>query len=190
LADDLLELAQDIANLPSTDRRQANLRRSISTAYYALFHLLISEATLNWSRPELRPALGRLFDHGPMYTASLNKEAELNSYFNSHPDDSPERIVAQHLRTVAETFVQAQQSRIAADYNLAKDVAESDLLTQLETVRDAFKSWHIIRDEASAQAYLLSMLGSKERREKKVSPPQQKRPRKNKRPPPATDPIA
>jgi hypothetical protein len=64
------------------------------------------------------------------------------------------------------------------------------MLTQLETVTDAFKSWNTIRDEASAQAYLLSMLGSKERREKRASPPKQKKSRKNKQPPPTTEPIA
>src|ERR1700730_7710734 len=96
-ADDLLELAQDMANLPAANRRQANLRRADSTAYYALFHLLISKATLNWARADLRPALGRLFEHGPMNTASINKEAELNAYFNNHPSESPERIVAEHL---------------------------------------------------------------------------------------------
>jgi len=73
--------------IPSEARRQANLRRSVSTAYYALFHLLISEATLNWARPELRPMLGRLFDHGPMCSASENKEADLNRYLG---DDPPE----------------------------------------------------------------------------------------------------
>lgn len=57
--DDLLELAQDLRNLhPEGLRHQANLRRAVSTAYYALFHLLISEATANWARPELRAILG------------------------------------------------------------------------------------------------------------------------------------
>jgi hypothetical protein len=83
--DDLLALAQGIANLPSETRRQANLRRSVSTAYYALFHLLSSEATLNWARPELEPMLGRLFDHGPMRSTSEEKEAELNRYLADRP---------------------------------------------------------------------------------------------------------
>lgn len=133
-ADDLLALAQDIADLPAVNRRQASVRRAVSTAYYALFHLLISEATLNWARPELRATLGRLFDHGP---------------------NSQERTVAEHLRTVVTTFIQAQQRRVDADYNLGKDVDETEMLTQLESVTRAFGSWKLIREEASAQAYLL-----------------------------------
>jgi hypothetical protein len=56
-ADELLELAQDIANLHPQQSHQSSLRRAVSTAYYALFHLLISEATVNWGRPELRGVL-------------------------------------------------------------------------------------------------------------------------------------
>lgn len=136
-ADDLLALAQDIANLPSETRRQANLRRVVSTAYYALSHLLISEATLNWARPELRPMLGRLFDHGPMYSASVAKEAELNAYFNGKPPEGPERTVAQHLLTVSKAFVQAQQRRVDADYNLGREVTATETLTQIESVKEA-----------------------------------------------------
>jgi|SRR5579862_499590 len=173
---DLLALAQDIADLPSLERRQVNIRRAISTAYYALFHLLISEATLNWARVELRPVLARFFDHGPMYAAAINKESDLNAYFKSNPAESPERNIADHLRTVAQTFVQAQQRRIDADYNLTKDIDETDMFTQLETVAAAFKSWNLIRGEASAQAFLLSMLSTKDRREKKFAPPKRRKP--------------
>jgi hypothetical protein len=64
--DDLLEQAQHLANRERKEPRQASLRRAISTAYYALFHLLISEATLNWKRVEYRDALARVFEHGNM----------------------------------------------------------------------------------------------------------------------------
>ena len=46
-ADDLLELAKHLANLEPVNPRQACMRRAVSTAYYALFHLLISP--LNWA---------------------------------------------------------------------------------------------------------------------------------------------
>jgi uncharacterized protein (UPF0332 family) len=84
-ADDLLELAQHLANLEPTNPRQACLRRSVSTAYYALFHLLIAEATSNWKHTELRSELGRLFGHGKMKSASKEKRAELEAYFKKIP---------------------------------------------------------------------------------------------------------
>ena len=90
-ADELLELAQDIANLHPEQPHQSSLRRAVSTAYYALFHFIISEATANWSRPELRGALARVFDHGPMKQAADKKVSELNSYFKEKPPEGAER---------------------------------------------------------------------------------------------------
>jgi hypothetical protein len=130
-ADELLELAQEIANLHLDQRHQSSLRRAVSMAYYALFHLLISEATASWVRPELRSALARVFDHGPMKQAADKKMAEVMSYFDDQPVEGRERTVAYHLYSIA----------------------------------DAFKSWNIIREEPPAQAYLVSMLPSKERRQ-------------------------
>lgn len=128
--------------------------------------------------------LGRLFDHGPMYSTSVTREAELNAYFKGDPSESPERTVAQHLLTVSKVFVQAQQRRVDADYNMGREVTETETLTQIESVKEAFKSWNIIGDEATAQAYLLSMLGNKDRREKKANPPKRPKPRRSKQQPP------
>jgi hypothetical protein len=119
-ADELLELAQDIANLHPQQPHQSSLRRAVSTAYYALFHLLISEATVNWARPEFRGALARVFDHGPMKQAADKKVSELNSYFKEKPPDGQERVIAYHLYNVADVFAQAQYHRNEADYNTAR----------------------------------------------------------------------
>ncbi len=40
-ADDLLEQAYHLASLETGDPKQSSLRRAVSTAYYALFHLRI-----------------------------------------------------------------------------------------------------------------------------------------------------
>ena len=45
LHDDLLEQAQQLAQLDARRPKQANLRRVVSSAYYALFHLLASETS-------------------------------------------------------------------------------------------------------------------------------------------------
>src|SRR5713101_4387173 len=162
--DDLLELARDLANLHPQSPHQASLRRAVSTAYYALFHLLISEATANWARPELRAILGRCFDHGPMKTASETKVSQINAAFKDNPPEGPEKTVAIHLRTVANAFIQAQQRRNDADYNMTKEWTPVEVDKQIASVSEAFKTWAIIRAEAVAQAYLVSLLGAKERR--------------------------
>ncbi|HME08247.1 MAG TPA: hypothetical protein VKG25_14425 [Bryobacteraceae bacterium] len=174
-ADDLLVLAAELAGLHQQTSHQASLRRAVSTAYYALFHLLIAEATANWSRPELRPLLARVFDHGPMKQAADKKVSELNSYFKEKPPDGPERRIAVHLYNVADTFAQAQHHRNEADYNVAREWEPAEVVLHIDGVAEAFNSWNTIRENPVAQAYLVSLLPSKERR-------QNEKPRSDKRP--------
>jgi uncharacterized protein (UPF0332 family) len=61
--DDLLEQAQHLAQREPKVPKQASLRRAVSTAYYAPFHLLITETTKNWKRAEERFTLARMFEH-------------------------------------------------------------------------------------------------------------------------------
>jgi len=65
-ADDLLQQAQHLANKERRYPRQASLRRAVSTAYYALFHLLIDDAVSTWEVARQRGALARTFEHGKM----------------------------------------------------------------------------------------------------------------------------
>jgi uncharacterized protein (UPF0332 family) len=157
--DDLLDLAQQLASLDGTNPRQATLRRSISTAYYALFHLLISTATQNWNRVETQAAFGRFFEHTKMKSACEKKVSELNEYFKGKPPDSPELTILKHLQTVASTFVQAYHKRADADYDTSKQWTQTEVLLQIDAVAEAFKSWQMIKDEQVAQIYLFSLLG-------------------------------
>ncbi len=164
-ADELLELAQELANFRPDYSHQPRLRRAVSTAYYALFHLLISEATANWQRPELRAVLARAFDHGSMKQAADRKVAELSGYFQKRPPEGPERTLAYHFYTVADAFGQAQFHRNEADYNTAREWDLTEVLLHIDGIGDAFKSWNIIREEPLLQAYLVSMLPSRERKQ-------------------------
>ena len=111
LEDELLQLAWTLVGLNSN---QATLRRAVSTAYYALFHLLISEATLNWNRSEHRPQLGRLFDHGNMRRASEKVCSDFNRTIKNKKLVATQ--VSRDLNDVADSFIKAQQGRIEADY--------------------------------------------------------------------------
>src|SRR5437588_12920725 len=110
-ADDLLQLAQEMASLHSDEAHQPSLRRALSTAYYALFHLLISDAIANCTDPRFRATLARAFDHGPMKQASDKKLSELNDFFDQRPPEGSERTIKYHLYNLAETFSQAQHNR-------------------------------------------------------------------------------
>jgi hypothetical protein len=163
--DDLLQFAQAIANLHSDEAHQPSSRRAVSTGYYALFHLLISDAVANCTDPQFRATLARIFDHGPMKQASDRKLSELNDFFGRRPLEGPERTVKYHLYNVAETFSQAQQDRNDADYNLLREWPPTQVSLLLEGIAEAFKSWNAIRHEPVGRDYLISMLPSRERKQ-------------------------
>ena len=66
--DDLL--AHALVLVHTEPQSELLLRRAVSAAYYAVFHLLIFEATEHWDNSGLRTTLGRAYDHGLMKTTS------------------------------------------------------------------------------------------------------------------------
>jgi uncharacterized protein (UPF0332 family) len=158
-AEHLLEQAQHLASREKKRPRQASLRRAVSTAYYALFHLLIHEATRNWKRAAQRPLLARAFEHGKMKSACDKKRSELRAFITSVPPPPPrERAVAQHLYTIVDTFIQAQQQRHTADYDNSTQWTRTEVFAQIAAVSVAFQSWKAIRNEKLAQDYLVYLL--------------------------------
>lgn len=150
---DLLEQAKHLANREKKRPRQASLRRAVSTAYYALFHLLLHEATLNWKRVDQRAMLARFFEHGKMKFASEKQRGECNRYINSNPPPvpGPELDSTRHLLRLADMFFQSQQQRHTADYDNSRTWSRTEVITLIDRVDSAFQGWHQIRDKAAAQ---------------------------------------
>jgi uncharacterized protein (UPF0332 family) len=150
LAQDLLEQANHLANREPKRPRQASLRRAVSTAYYALFHLLVADAISHWNKPQQRAQMARGFEHTAMKDAS--KKIAGKDFRNSDPG------MVGHLRTVAAAFVNMQQFRHAADYSHATKWAKTEVQDHIATVTEAFASWRIVRNEKVALDYLMSLL--------------------------------
>jgi hypothetical protein len=149
--DELLAPALELVHLsPPT---QVTLRRAVSSAYYAVFHLLIFEATSNWAHATLRPSLGRAYEHGTMKTAS-NRVLDTTKF----PFAGEDATVVARLRFVAQTFSQLQEDRHFADYNFSADLDSADAITQVKSGEDIFTTWPSIRGQQIAQAYLVSLL--------------------------------
>ena len=149
--DELLQLASDLIdkNGPS----QADLRRAVSTAYYALFHLLVSETSLNWNRESSRNALGRMFDHGLMKRVS-DRMADIKRM----PFEREDPIAVSGLRLVAKAFVHLQDQRHIADYDNGTIWTRWDAIDEVARARSAFNVWSDIRYSDIAQEYLVSLL--------------------------------
>jgi uncharacterized protein (UPF0332 family) len=153
--DQLLEQARLLANLDKNRPTQASLRRAVSTAYYALFHLLTIAAVANWKTARHRADLARAFQHGKMY--EVCKTCGENSPDAKHPSFP-------NLQTVASNFMQLQQHRQDADYDNSKKWTRTEVRAQVELAAAAFESWNRIKGEPIAGDFLLRLLiGDKHR---------------------------
>ena len=73
LPDDLLKQAKKLATMEKKRPQQASLRRAVSTAYYALFHLLCEDGAkrISPNTPvRLSHAIRRSITHGDMKSAA------------------------------------------------------------------------------------------------------------------------
>lgn len=122
----------------------------MSTAYYALFHLLTTAAVGNWKKPRQRPALARAFEHRKMNDACAKTRRK------QFPD--PNHASVRHLRVVANTFIELQQYRHRADYDSSKNWTRTEVLEHIELAAGAFDSWKAIAKEPIAEDFLLQLL--------------------------------
>ena len=111
IADDLIEAAELLISGATGRPKQAMLKRSVSTSYYALFHALAYnnvDALLGWGMQstsywETIAPIYRLIEHGPARNALA-------------------RITRDHLQAdlfirVASAFAELQKQRMLADYD-------------------------------------------------------------------------
>ena len=142
---DLLRQARDLATLDALKPRQANLRRAVSSAYYALFHALVDEACRavmgsQHDQAPYRHVLARGFAHGTMKQAcaSFSGGTLKAAVAKGLP---PTFQIPNEIRAVATAFVELQENRHLADYDLTERFSRSDvmaLIQQAETVIEDF----------------------------------------------------
>jgi hypothetical protein len=140
---DLLEQAAHLATRETKKPKQASLRRAVSAAYYALFHLLIADGAsrLSPTIPNgLRPLIQRAFNHGDMRTvckgfADGHQKTIQNKQVSSPPPATRSLITLPldpQLFTVVQAFVDLQEARHDADYNLDKQWNRLDVLNRVD----------------------------------------------------------
>jgi hypothetical protein len=154
IAEDLLALADRLAFPVDGEPQQACFRRAISTAYYALFHLLVQEAVQNWNGPPTTQlGLERKFEHRTMKEVS-NSVVKGNWRRWSNPSPA----VPTQLSGVAAAFVDLQEKRHQADYDNAKTWSAIEVRNLVSDAHDAFENWTTVRTHPAANEYLLSLL--------------------------------
>jgi len=72
--------------------------------------------------------------------------------------DPKRKPIIDKLRSIAGTFVDLQQARHEADYNLRKSLTRSEAGALVELAEKAFSDWNGIRNDDLAQIYLACFL--------------------------------
>jgi hypothetical protein len=160
---ELLKQARHLALREPRNPRQASLRRAVSAAYYALFHLLVSEASqklVATQPPALRLQVRRAFVHGDMKAAC--------EFFTGNAITDPNNSNnLRHLLTlpiealitnVAAAFVDLQQARHAADYDHLSQLTRANALLKVSKAEQAFLDWTLIRNSSNANVFLATLL--------------------------------
>jgi hypothetical protein len=138
---------------------EANVRRAVSSAYYALFHLLIRDAVVNWKHADQHARMARAFDHKRMKDASTAILKEIGNIPGpATAGADPEQASRFRLSTVAQAFVDLQQARHKADYDIEEPFQPVDAAVDVAQAHLAFVTWADVRDEPPAQRYLYSLL--------------------------------
>jgi hypothetical protein len=154
IAEDLLALAGRLAHPAPGEPEQSSFRRAISTAYYALFHLLVQDAVQIWSSSaSAQLALERRFEHRVMKDVSL---AVAQGSWKGWA--TPTIPIPAELRSVDGALVNLQRVRHQADYDNAELWGSSDVGAVIADTHDAFDNWAKIRSQPAANEYLLSLL--------------------------------
>ena len=160
LHSDLLAQARHLAQKEPKRPRQASLRRAVSASYYAVFHMLIDEATRRMisggGRAGLRRCLARAYTHGNMKKvaqqfAGGGVSSKLRPGLNGQP-------LQPELVAVAAAFVDLQQARHDADYDLTQRFTRREVLPLVNQADRAFADWRQIRKTVQADTFLAGLL--------------------------------
>ena len=161
-SDDLLGLAREMAESTNPVREQVRLRRAVSTAYYALFHLLVEEAAARFvDDPKIQTLVGRGYSHAELMKAATTFESgagALPKHIKAvFADSVPDEIVE-----ISKTFLALQRIRHEADYNQLPVFSQSVVLDLIADVEQAFATFRsLLANPAHSKAvdlFLSSLL--------------------------------
>jgi hypothetical protein len=156
---DLLEQAMHLATREPTRPRQASLWRAVSASYYAPFHFLAAEgARLNAPvRPSgLRAQVRRAFIHADMKAFCRQFAGRIGLSEQVRP------LVSLPLDPVlvsaARKFLELQDERHAADYDINESFTRFEVLKMIAGVQVVFDDWSRIRTTPNAAVFLSALL--------------------------------
>ena len=156
---DLLEQARHLTGREPTRPRQASLRRAVSASYYALFHFLGPECARTSApvRPMgLRVQVRRALVHADM--KALCRQFAGRTGLSEHLRSLVALPFEPGLIVLARRFLELQEARHAADYDLARSFTRLQVLDMISGVQSVFDDWSRIRTTPNAAVFLAALL--------------------------------
>jgi uncharacterized protein (UPF0332 family) len=140
--DHLFEQASKLISAQAGRPRQADIRRAISAAYYAIFHATITAAVDQFvgvtNRDRSRYGLVyRSVSHA--WLRDLCKEVQKPTLSNRFKPYAPSIGFGPNITTFAAAVVELQEKRHSADYDVMVRVNRSDAALAIATARAALK---------------------------------------------------
>lgn len=165
IAADLLEQAKGLLDSKRPENRgrpkQVDLRRSISTAYYSLFSLLVEEAATvmiggGSKKKALRGYVSRAISHEAI-------RGVCKGFANRNPDDKIKSALADHgipgdLVDIAITCHDLQVERHEADYNFIRNFTKEEAINAVEKAMEAHRKWKVIKDNEATKVFLTALV--------------------------------
>jgi hypothetical protein len=162
---DLLTQARALAKSDARRPKQANLRRAVSTTYYALFHFLVDQSCRaiigkQHSKSSYRNVLARAFVHGDMKAAcdSFSGGTLKKSVAKGLPAGF---AIPKEIRHIARTFIELQSKRHAADYDLSESFNRSDVLYIRLQTKNAIRRFERLPNSDEKKFFLICLLAWK-----------------------------
>jgi hypothetical protein len=159
---DLFLQARDLATRDPGKPRQVNLRRAVSSAYYALFHALVDDACRlmlggRHSEAPFRHVLGRALAHGTMkqactaFAGGTLKAAVAKGLPAGFS-------IAIEIRFLARVFTEIQEQRHLADYDRTERFRRSDVLALIDQAETALNTFLDLESSIEKKFFLACLL--------------------------------
>lgn len=144
---------------------QADLRRAVSSAYYAIFHLLSFSACDFFCQnammtTQMSCSMRRVFVHGKMKEICKGKFSGVGGNFHRFVQPLTTTPISKDLNLVTTTFVDLQEARHRADYDLtaAADFTQNGVLVMLCALDQSFVAWATEKTTQNGEALMFALL--------------------------------
>jgi uncharacterized protein (UPF0332 family) len=157
---ELLEQAQHLLHRERKNPRQASIRRAVSAAYYALFHMLMHEASrllVPRDPAGLRERARRAVSHADVRSVCR----ECSTKKDPGILDLTTQPLEQELVDIASAFDRLYEARIKADYDLAAPFDPIDASYRVEDAEKAMEKLRRVKGTPNAKVFLTALFLNK-----------------------------